>query len=134
MPWINVKAQLPEEGQEIYYFSPILGLWRGKYTYKPFTHAVWYDENNQPHEEETSEALRNAVSPHVFYCGAGNCDTDEVTHWQPYDEKRAAQGWTPLPPMYTPPEMEEMREFHDDGEAEFIQQNQIVIREMQAKT
>jgi hypothetical protein len=134
MDWINVKTQLPEEGQELYYFSPILGIWRGKYTYKPFTHAVWYDENNQPHEEETSEALRNAVSPHVFYCGAGNCDTDEVTHWRPYDEARAAEGLIPLPPMYNPPEMGVLREFHDDGEAEFIRQNQVVIREMQVKS
>jgi hypothetical protein len=100
MSWINVAAALPADGQEVYYFSPILGLWRGKYTYCPFTHATWYDENNQPHEEETSEALRRLVSPHVFYCEAGNCDTDEVTHWQPYDAARAAAGWVPLPPNH----------------------------------
>lgn len=100
MAWINVNDKLPEDGQEVYYFSPILGLWRGKYTYSPFTHSVWYDENNQPHEEPVSEGLRNAVSPHVFSCGSGCCDTDEVTHWQPYDEKRAAEGWCPLPPNH----------------------------------
>lgn len=100
MAWINVNDQLPEDGQEVYYFSPILGLWRGQYNYRPFTHTVWYDEDNQPHNEPVPDSLRNAVSPHVFSCGGGSCDTDEVTHWQPYDAARASQGWCPLPPNH----------------------------------
>lgn len=120
MAWINVRDQLPTDGQKVYYFSPILGLWRGEYTYRPFTHAVWYDENNVEHYEEVSERLRNAVSPHVFYCESGNCDTDEVTHWQPYDAKRAAQGWCPLPPNHgiSDERMQEYREWRDQSYSE----------------
>lgn len=130
MNWINVKTQLPEDGQEVYYFSPILGLWRGKYIYSPSTHSVWYDDDGNEHREEMSEGLKAMISPHVFYSGAGNCDTDEVTHWQPRDEKSEEKGWTPLPPMYSPPAMGELRDFHDDGEEEFVRQNRVVMREL----
>ena len=128
MDWINVKTKLPVDGQELYYFSPILGLWKGKYKYSPTTHSVDAEGNHHP----ISEKLAALISPHVFIGGGGCCDTDEVTHWQPYDEKRAAEGWVPLPPKYEPPEMEDLRDFHDDGEAEFIIENQIVLREMRA--
>jgi hypothetical protein len=130
MDWINVKTQLPVDGQELYYFSPILGLWKGKYKYSPTTHSVDAEGNQHP----ISEKLAALISPHVFIGGGGCCDTDEVTHWQPYDEQRAAQGWVPLPPMYAPPEMEDLRDFHDDGEAEFVRQNQVTLKEMQAAT
>lgn len=100
MAWINCNDALPDNDQEVYYFSPILGLWRGKYNYQPFTHATWYDEAGNAHTEEAPEKLRRLVSPHVFSCQFGNCDTDEVTHWQPYDAARAAGGWVPLPPNH----------------------------------
>ncbi len=115
MAWINVKDQLPTDGQEVYYFSPILGLWRGKYNYSPFTVATWYDEAGNAHQETVSESLRNAVSPHVFSCSCGSCDTDEVTHWQPYDAANAAKGWCPLPPNHgiSDDRMQEYREWRD---------------------
>lgn len=94
--WINVKDQLPEDGQQVYYFSPILGLWRGKYVYTPFTYTFDADGNKIPVTAE----LAAAISPHVFVGGGGSCDTDEVTHWQPYDEDHATYGWIPLPPMF----------------------------------
>ena len=115
MLWINVKTQLPVDGQEVYYFSPILGLWRGKYKYSPPTHTVDEEGNQHP----VSEKLAALVSPHVFVGGGGCCDTDEVTHWKPYDEetkKHEEQGWIPLPPMYSPPELDELRAFHDEDE------------------
>lgn len=136
MQWINVNTQLPQDGQEIYYFSPILGVWRGKYAYSPSTHSVWYDDDGNEHREEMSEELKARISPHVFYSGAGNCDTDEVTHWRPYDAKAAEQGWIPLPPKHgiTEERMAEYREFHDDGEEEFVRENKAVIRQMTTKS
>lgn len=110
MAWINVNDQLPEHDQEVYYFSPILGLWRGKYVFSPFTHTVDAEGNRHP----VSEKLALAISPHVFVGGGGCCDTDEVTHWRPYAADDAAKGWVPLPPMYTPPEMEDLRQFRPD--------------------
>lgn len=115
MAWINVKDQLPQDGQEVYYFSPILGLWRGKYTFRPSTESVWYDDAGNEHREALPEKIALAISPHVFFCASGNCDTDEVTHWQPYDAERAAKGWIPLPPIHgiTDERMQEYRAWRD---------------------
>lgn len=105
--WINVKDQLPKDGQQVYYFSPLLGIWRGYYTYSPLKYTVDDDGNKHP----VPANVAALVSPHVFAGGAGCCDTDEVTHWQPYDKKHAFSGWVPLPPMYEAPEMAEARQW-----------------------
>lgn len=99
--WVSVKERLPPEGEKIYYYSPILGLWIGQYKYEEFTHACWWDEDGNKHTEPVSEGLRKLVSPHVFYGPQGCCDTDEVTHWMFYDAQRA-ETWCPLPPGFTP--------------------------------
>lgn len=99
--WVGVKERLPPEDTKIYYYSPILGLWIGKYKYEEFTHACWWDEEGNKHTEPVSDGLRKLVSPHVFYGPQGCCDTDEVTHWMPYDAQRA-ETWCPLPPGFRP--------------------------------
>lgn len=106
LSWINVKTQLPTDKQRVWYFSPILGLWRGTYSYSPSTHSVWYDENNVRHEKPIPAKLKALISPHVFSCDGGCCDTDEVTHWMPDEHKEC---WAPLPPMYEIPSMEALR-------------------------
>jgi hypothetical protein len=115
MRWINVKRKLPCDGQEVFYFSPYLGLWRGKYKHSPTTHSVDAEGNKRP----ISEELAALISPHVFIGGGGCCDTDEVTHWQPYNDavkQNMEKGWMPLPPNYGEPDMADLRDFHDKDE------------------
>ena len=115
--WINVKTQLPRDGQEVYYFSPYLGLWRGTYNYTP--NKTYIDGKPLP------DKLAAIISPHVFRGGGGCCDTDDVTHWQPYNEetkKHVAQGWVPLPPNYQEPDMADLRNFHDKDEELSVQE------------
>ena len=114
MGWINVRDQLPEQKQLVWYFSPLLGLYRGVYEFRVPTHEVTEDENGNVVRQEIPSHIRRLINPEGFFSGCGNCDTDEVTHWMPYDEKHAERGWVPLPPGYTPPSMQELRLFRDE--------------------
>ena len=103
MSWINVKTELPSDGQRIWYFSPICGLWRGVYRYSPTKFTV--DDSGK--QTVLPLKIQDLISPHVFESSGGCLDTDEVTHWQP-DARPESQD-APLPPMYVVPGMETLR-------------------------
>jgi hypothetical protein len=110
MAWINVRDRLPEQKQLVWYFSPILGLWRGVYERRVPEYLISEDENGNTVRVPIDERTKNCINPEEFSSGGGNCDTDEVTHWQPYDEQRAQTGWVPLPPMFVIPPMDALRQ------------------------
>jgi hypothetical protein len=84
-------------------------LWRGVYERRVPEYLLSEDENGNTIRVPIDEHTKNCINPEEFSSGGGNCDTDEVTHWQPYDEKHAETGWVPLPPMYVPPAMHTLR-------------------------
>lgn len=103
MSWINVKTELPSDGQRIWYFSPICGLWRGVYRYSPTKFTVDAAGNRTV----LPLKIQDLISPHVFESSGGCLDTDEVTHWQP--DRSPFAGDAPLPPMYVMPDMATLR-------------------------
>lgn len=73
MGWVNAMESLPQQGQEVWYYGPYLGVWRGRYEF----HA---------------DAL---ASPHLFICGEspGVCDRMDAPWWMPLDDS-----WPPERP------------------------------------
>lgn len=62
--WNDAMTTLPEHGQQVWYFGPMLGVWRGHYEF----HAD------------------DMCSPHLFICGEspGVCDRMDAPYWMPY--------------------------------------------------
>lgn len=74
--WRHALKELPEDGQQVYYFGPDIGLWVGHYKYSP----------------------DDMVSPHLFLnMNWGVVDRMDAPYWMPYDAERA-KSWCPLPP------------------------------------
>lgn len=94
--WVLCKDRLPEDGQKVFYFG-ILGLWRGTYGHRPLTHWIGCDEHGNTVDIPATPEDKEWRNPHTFMSAAGNCDTDEVTHWMPDDE---GEEYVPLPPGY----------------------------------
>lgn len=94
--WVLCKDRLPEDGQKVFYFG-ILGLWRGTYGHRPLTHWIGCDEHGNAVDIPATPEDKEWWNPHTFMSAAGNCDTDEVTHWMPDDE---GEEYVPLPPNY----------------------------------
>jgi hypothetical protein len=68
MIWIDHREmkRLPINGQEVWYFGPPIGVWRGHFK------IDWAD----------------GFSPYLFICGEesfGCVDHMDVTHWMPYE-------------------------------------------------
>lgn len=61
--WISFFSSQPEPGQEIYYYGPPIGVWRGRYTFAP----------------------DDPVSPHLIHCceSPGVVDRTDAPWWQP---------------------------------------------------
>lgn len=74
--WINIKQKLPHEGQKIYYFCSFLGVFRGEF--------------------HTIKSLHS--NPNKFSSNHGVLDSDDVSHWMPYDH--SLRDMIPLPPDY----------------------------------
>jgi len=74
--WHSVKEQKPQEGQKVYYFSKNIGMFRGEF-----------------HIIESSYA-----NPNKFSSNHGVVDSDDVSHWMPYDH--GIKDIIPLPPDY----------------------------------
>lgn len=71
--WIEIKDQLPDEGQDIIYYFDICGVNRGKFTQQPCAVELYGESDNKvPYAEN------------CFY-GAKGWLTDDVTHWMPDD-------------------------------------------------
>lgn len=67
MIWIDhdEMKRLPINGQEVWYFGPMIGVWRGRY-------EIHWDAQ---------------CSPHLFICSEspGVVDRMDATHWMPYE-------------------------------------------------
>lgn len=69
--WILYKDQKPENGQHVYYYFDLLGLFEGFY------------------EEIFCEELGSIEN--VFHSESGFLGNGEVTHWMPYTEERPSR-------------------------------------------
>jgi hypothetical protein len=78
MGWINAMEQLPQPGQQVWYYGRHLGVWWGRYEFHP-------------------DAL---VSPHQFICGEspGSCDRMDAPWWMPAPDFKPTHDDRPLPP------------------------------------
>jgi hypothetical protein len=74
--WIHAMEQLPEHGQPVWYYGPMVGVWRGHYEKHP----------------------EYQFSPHLFICGEhpGVCDSMDAPYWMPISDER------PAPPAAEP--------------------------------
>ena len=90
--WFSVKEQKPEDGQKVYYFCDFLGIFRGEYHYLKSKYS----------------------SPHKFSSHHGILDSDEVSHWMPYDH--ALKDIIPLPPDYKKTPITNIQSMLNSGE------------------
>lgn len=67
MTWFNIEKKQPEDGQDVFYFFDILGVYKGKY--KKVNYYEDYPE-------------MDPVYGDCFY-GKKGFLTDDVTHWMP---------------------------------------------------
>ena len=85
MIWIDHKKmrRLPVNGQEVWYYLPALGVFRGTFR---------IDKSHEGMEM----AARWGLSTNLFVCGevCGTVDSDDVPMWMPYEEGSAR----PAPP------------------------------------
>lgn len=84
--WITIKADVPEEGSKVYYFSKGLGIFRGEYHY--------------------FKSVNKSVCPHKFTSKHGVLDGNKVSHWMLYDHRY--RDMIPLPPDYGTEDFEEV--------------------------
>lgn len=68
--WIKVANQVPEIGQEVWYFFEHTGVWKGKYLGPP----------------DDAPAMKCFGGQHGWLC-------DDVTHWMPASNEK------PQPPV-----------------------------------
>ena len=77
MIWINHREmrRLPVNGQEVWYFLPEMGVFRGKFVI-----------DKSPGGRETHEKW--GVSLNLFVCSevCGVVDSDDVLFWMPYEK------------------------------------------------
>lgn len=71
--WIDAMQTLPTHGQEVWYYGPMIGVWKGTYQFHP----------------------DDPFSPHLFFCGEGLgvCDRMDAPFWMPASDER------PTPPV-----------------------------------
>lgn len=74
--WIASTHIVPQHNQKVYYFSSLLGIFKGEY---------FYDTESKS-------------NPHKFYSEHGVLDIDDISHWMPYDH--SLRDMIPLPPDY----------------------------------
>jgi len=67
--WIRIKDQKPEDGQDVFYFFDVLGVYKGRYLRKEYPREM-FEEGTEP------------VYGDCFY-GKKGFLTDDVTHWMP---------------------------------------------------
>lgn len=76
MIWIECRERLPINGQQVWYYGPAIGVWRGHYE---------IDKT-----QEGQELFRQyGVPPHLFVCGEqswGVVDSDDAPWWMPYED------------------------------------------------
>ena len=74
MQWVACRDRLPVSGQEVWYYGPAVGVWRGHYK---------IDKS----EEGLAMCRKWGVPPHLFICGEsiGVVDTDDAPWWMPYE-------------------------------------------------
>jgi hypothetical protein len=72
--WIECRERMPINGQEVWYWGPCIGVWRGHYRIE----------------------RRDAFCPHLFICGEspGVVDRMDAPFWMPYETGAAR----PSPP------------------------------------
>lgn len=72
MIWIKCRERLPINGQNVWYYGPHIGVWRGR-----------FEIDKTPE----SESMRHqcGVSMNLFICGEalGVVDTDDAPYWMP---------------------------------------------------
>lgn len=74
--WIKITDSIPEKEQKVYYFSKNIGMFRGEYHYIESSYA----------------------NPHKFMSDHGVVDSNDISHWMPYDHNY--RNMIPLPPDY----------------------------------
>lgn len=102
MKWNNSHKNPPKSGDTVYYFGPNIGLWVGKYEYKP--NFVTHQRTGKPIE----------LCPHLFtpINNWGIVDACDAPWWAPYDPENESKGWRPIiPENYT-------RDLYDNNDDE----------------
>ena len=85
MNWIHIKDQRPEDGQDVFYFFEVLGVYKGKYSRTEYPKEL-FEEGTEP------------VYGDTFY-GEKGWLTDDVTHWMPLNRVTAEMDdYLPAPP------------------------------------
>ncbi len=113
--WIRCRNQLPEPGQEVYYFGPDIGLHIGKFDPTVSTKGWTVNEAGEEVLVELPERVVNSINHNKFLNNSwGVADADDAPWWMPYDPERA-RSWVPLPPDYVA--AEDREEEADDGYA-----------------
>lgn len=71
--WNHAMEKLPEHGQKVWYYGPMIGVWSGHYEFQP----------------------DDPVSPHLFFCGSepGLVDRMDAPYWMPISDEK------PEPPV-----------------------------------
>lgn len=85
--WRCSHKDPPQNGQEVYYFGPHIGIGIGHYRY----------------EEQVIKGRKGGpdvkLCPHIFTNNTfGVVDACDAPRWQPYDASRA-KSWVPIPPV-----------------------------------
>lgn len=66
--WNHAMEKLPEHGQKVWYYGPLIGVWSGHYEFQP----------------------DDPVSPHLFFCGSqpGVVDRMDAPYWMPISDEK----------------------------------------------
>lgn len=98
--WIHAREKLPEQGQEVYYFGPVIGIYIGKFDATVSTKGWTVDDSGEEVLVDLPERVVAAICHNKFHNNDwGVVDTDDAPWWRPYDPERA-KSWVPLPPDY----------------------------------
>lgn len=74
MIWVRCRERMPINGQEVWYFGEMLGVWRGRFV---------IDKSAWAYRMIEEWGVPNTT----FVCGEspGVCDTDDAPYWMPYE-------------------------------------------------
>lgn len=72
MIWINCRERLPINGQDVWYYGPDIGVWRGR-----------FEIDSTPEAESIRKQL--GISTNLFICdeALGVVDTADASYWMP---------------------------------------------------
>jgi hypothetical protein len=102
--WIRCTVRLPEAGQTVYYFGPMIGIHIGTFDPTVQTQCCTEDEHGNLVYEEMPKHIVDRINHNKFINNhAGVVDADDAPWWMPYDPEHA-KSWVPLPPDYAPAE------------------------------